>query len=85
MLYFEKGDEVRRARTVIKTITPIWEHYKVETPPIDKRKTKQAAYVNFVHAHDAIYLRKILRAAKRSSVEIAAVHDGFGVAYYNSK
>lgn len=85
MLYFEKGDEVRRARTVIKTITPMWEHYTTETPFIDKRKTKQAAYVNFVHAHDAIYLRKILRAARRSSVEIAAVHDGFGVAYYNSK
>lgn len=83
-IYFEVGTATARKRAVIKTIVPCWET-AIEKRLINNRKTQQAAYVNYVHAYDAAYLRALLRAAAAASIELAAIHDGFGVAYYNSK
>lgn len=41
-------------------------------------------YVNTIHAHDSYYLRNLLRASLINDIEIAAIHDGFAVAYYNT-
>lgn len=83
-LYYDLDAGEKRHRAVLKTIVPHWESSDA-TSSINKQKTKQAAYVNFVHAYDAEYLRALLRAARETSIEMAAIHDGFGVAYYNSK
>lgn len=84
-LYYEIGDEFTRKRLSISTIRPLWEVGEKTQKTIDKGKTQQAAYVNQVHAYDALFLRDILRASIKARVDIAAIHDGFGVAYYNTK
>lgn len=84
-LYFDIKNGAKRKRAVLKSIVPVCEEENNERVIINTRKTHQAAYVNFVHAYDAAYLRSLLRLAKSSSVEMAAIHDGFAVAYYNSK
>lgn len=85
VLYYDNSDGGGRSRKVIKIIIPAWEHYTEKIWPVNVRKTKQAAYVNSVHQEDSIYLRKILRKARDNHIYIAAIHDGFGVAYYNSR
>lgn len=82
-LYYDKGTEQKRERATSKTLLPSWENQAGLIH--DTRKIKQAAYVNFIHAYDAVYLRAICRLAADANIELAAIHDGFGVAYYNSK
>lgn len=83
ILYFDKKNTNRRERFTMKALIPSWE--AGEKKQIDTRKMHQATYVNCLHAYDALYLRAICRLAKSHRIELAAVHDGFGVAYYHSR
>lgn len=82
-LYFDKKNVEQRERATMKVLIPSWE--SADDKDLDAAKTRQAAYVNSVHAYDALYLRTICSYAKSHGIELAAIHDGFGVAYYNSK
>lgn len=85
ILYYEKTGKLTKTRQRLtnQALIPIWELEKL--PNIAQRKTAQAAYVNAIHAYDAQYLRRITLFAKINRIELAAIHDGFGVAYYNVK
>lgn len=82
-LYFDKKNVKQRERFTMKVLIPSWDDSRKKE--LNMIKMRQAAYVNCVHAYDALYLRTICIHAKLSEVELASVHDGFGIPYYNNK
>ena len=48
---------------------------------LDNRKARAAAYVNAVHALDAVYLREIAYSCRTNHVSLATIHDGFVIPF----
>lgn len=79
-LYYDKPDSAIRSRATI-TVTIDASELTDKDLVVDTRKTSTAAYVNLVHAHDALYLRNITRECAKQCVPLATIHDGFAVPY----
>lgn len=79
-LYYDKQNTETRSRTTLTLYLNIWELPEEEWE-LDVKKTNTAAYVNYVHAWDAYYLRNIARECLNHTVPLATIHDGFAVPY----
>ncbi len=79
-VYFDKPDTETRSRSTITFYLSVWELNNQDLE-IDTKKTNTAAYVNLVHAYDALYLRNIARECSKHNVPLATIHDGFATPY----